>query len=186
MQPHAETPMKDGRKWHDSSLRKYFNAVGNRMSANELKIGWRLESQVRISKSSWMFMRDYYQRLLSHEATLKMEATCSSETSVDFQRTTRCYIPEDRTLHNHRCENLKSYTSKFHSRVTGMNLCNVVRPGISKTEPMTVFLWSKDFKIHTNQESLGYFCYNVHYRVGKGREVFKCYDPPSILYHSIA
>jgi hypothetical protein len=31
------------------------------------------------------------------------------ETSVDFQRTTRRYIPEDSTLHNHRCENLKSY-----------------------------------------------------------------------------
>jgi hypothetical protein len=32
-----------------------------------------------------------------------------SETSVDFQRTTRHYIPEDGTLHNHRPENLKSY-----------------------------------------------------------------------------
>jgi hypothetical protein len=30
-----------------------------------------------------------------------MEATYSSETSVDF--------PEDRTLHEHRCENLESY-----------------------------------------------------------------------------
>jgi hypothetical protein len=39
-----------------------------------------------------------------------MEATCSSETWVDTQRTTRRYIPEDGTLHNHRCENLKSYT----------------------------------------------------------------------------
>jgi hypothetical protein len=38
-----------------------------------------------------------------------MEAICSSETSVHFQRTTRRYIPEDGTLHNHRCENLKSY-----------------------------------------------------------------------------
>jgi hypothetical protein len=40
-----------------------------------------------------------------------MEATCSSETSVDFQRTTwhYSYIPEDRNLHNHRCEDLKSY-----------------------------------------------------------------------------
>jgi hypothetical protein len=39
-----------------------------------------------------------------------MEATCSSETSTDFQRTTRRYIPEDSiTLQNHRCENLKSY-----------------------------------------------------------------------------
>jgi hypothetical protein len=37
-----------------------------------------------------------------------MEA-CPSETSVDTQRTTRRYIPEDRTLHNHRCENRKSY-----------------------------------------------------------------------------
>jgi hypothetical protein len=27
------------------------------------------------------------------------------------QRTTRRRIPEDDTLHNHRCENLKSYTS---------------------------------------------------------------------------
>jgi hypothetical protein len=27
-----------------------------------------------------------------------MEAICSSETSVEFQRTTRCYIPEDRAL----------------------------------------------------------------------------------------
>jgi hypothetical protein len=27
-----------------------------------------------------------------------MEATCSSETSFDFQRTTRRYIPGDRTL----------------------------------------------------------------------------------------
>jgi hypothetical protein len=43
-------------------------------------------------------------------STLKMEAICSSETSVDIQWTTRRYIPEDCTLHNNRCENLKSYT----------------------------------------------------------------------------
>jgi hypothetical protein len=43
-------------------------------------------------------------------STLKMEAICSSETSFDFQRTTRRYISEDSILHNHRCENLKSYT----------------------------------------------------------------------------
>jgi hypothetical protein len=42
-------------------------------------------------------------------STLKMEAICSSETSVETQRTTRRYIPEDDTLHNHRSENLKSY-----------------------------------------------------------------------------
>jgi hypothetical protein len=43
--------------------------------------------------------------------TLKMEAICSSETSVDFQWSTCRYISEDRTLHNHRCENLKSYVT---------------------------------------------------------------------------
>jgi hypothetical protein len=38
-----------------------------------------------------------------------MEVTCSSETSDDFQQITSHSIPEERTLHNHRCENLKSY-----------------------------------------------------------------------------
>jgi hypothetical protein len=38
-----------------------------------------------------------------------MEAIYSSETSVDFQQTTRRYIPQDSTVHNHRCENLKPY-----------------------------------------------------------------------------
>jgi hypothetical protein len=38
-----------------------------------------------------------------------MEAICSSETSANFQRTTRRDVPQDRTLYNHRCENLKSY-----------------------------------------------------------------------------
>jgi hypothetical protein len=33
----------------------------------------------------------------------------SYETSVDFQRTTLCYFREDRTLHNRRCENFKTY-----------------------------------------------------------------------------
>jgi hypothetical protein len=35
------------------------------------------------------------------------QATRSSEMSVDFQRSAQRYIPEDRTLHNHRRENLK-------------------------------------------------------------------------------
>jgi hypothetical protein len=40
--------------------------------------------------------------------TMKMEAICSSEISVDIQRTKRRFILEDDTLHNHRCENLKT------------------------------------------------------------------------------
>jgi hypothetical protein len=46
---------------------------------------------------------------LDYSSTLKMEATCSPETSVNCQRTTRCYIPEDRTLYNHSCDNPTSY-----------------------------------------------------------------------------
>jgi hypothetical protein len=40
-----------------------------------------------------------------------MEAICYSETSVGIQRSTRHYIPEESTIHNSRCENLKSYKS---------------------------------------------------------------------------
>jgi hypothetical protein len=38
--------------------------------------------------------------LLAYFLTLKVEAICSSETSSDFQQTTRHYIPEDGTLHS--------------------------------------------------------------------------------------
>jgi hypothetical protein len=47
--------------------------------------------------------------LLNYSSTPKMEAIRSSETSGATQRTTRRHIPEDDTLHNHRCEKLKSY-----------------------------------------------------------------------------
>jgi hypothetical protein len=36
--------------------------------------------------------------LLGFSSTLKTEASCSSETSVNIQRTTGLYIPEDGTL----------------------------------------------------------------------------------------
>jgi hypothetical protein len=36
----------------------------------------------------------------AYSSTLKMEAACSPETSVDFQRTACLYMPEDRTLHS--------------------------------------------------------------------------------------
>jgi hypothetical protein len=42
-----------------------------------------------------------------------MEAIYSSETSVETQPTTRRHIPEDDTLRDHRCENLKSYDSSI-------------------------------------------------------------------------
>jgi hypothetical protein len=42
-----------------------------------------------------------------------MEATCSSETSVDFYRITVPYITEDIALHKHRCGNLKTCGSRL-------------------------------------------------------------------------
>jgi hypothetical protein len=36
-----------------------------------------------------------------------MEGICSSDMSDNFQLTKRRHIPEDRLLHNHRCDNLK-------------------------------------------------------------------------------
>jgi hypothetical protein len=52
----------------------------------------------------------------AYSSTLKMEAILSSETSVNFQRTAQRNITEDSTLHNHRCENLKSYIQKVTVR----------------------------------------------------------------------
>jgi hypothetical protein len=46
---------------------------------------------------------------LLYLSTLKMEAKCYSVITGDFQMTTQRYNLKDRTLHNHRCENLKSY-----------------------------------------------------------------------------
>jgi hypothetical protein len=49
--------------------------------------------------------------LLGFVFDLKMEAKCSSEKSVHFQRNTWRYIPEDRTLHSRRCKKHRSYVS---------------------------------------------------------------------------
>jgi hypothetical protein len=55
-------------------------------------------------------------------SALKMEAICSSETSVEIQWTTRRHIPEADILYNHRCENLKSYKAKAGSLITSSEL----------------------------------------------------------------
>jgi hypothetical protein len=54
-----------------------------------------------MSKMLIIVLMSHRQKLLDLIfSTLKMEAICSSETSVDSQRTTRRYIPEDSTLQN--------------------------------------------------------------------------------------
>jgi hypothetical protein len=42
-------------------------------------------------------------------STLKMEANFHSKRRLTQQATQR-YVPEDKTVHNHRCENFQSYT----------------------------------------------------------------------------
>jgi hypothetical protein len=46
---------------------------------------------------------------------LKMVSICSSEKSVDFQRTTWHYITENKTLPNHCCENITSSLLSYAS-----------------------------------------------------------------------
>jgi hypothetical protein len=58
---------------------------------------------------------------LAYSSALKMEVTWSSETSVDFQFITWHRIPEDKTLHNHCCENLNSYYTSLFAITTGQN-----------------------------------------------------------------
>jgi hypothetical protein len=57
---------------------------------------------------------------------------CSSETSVATQQTTQRHIPDD-TLHNHRCENLKSYMNK---------ICPTIQVHIHPYKQTTPWLWS--------------------------------------------
>jgi hypothetical protein len=47
---------------------------------------------------------------MAYISNVKMEGTCSSETSVDFQQTTRLYFPDDKTLHIMSCHRIKYVT----------------------------------------------------------------------------
>jgi hypothetical protein len=54
----------------------------------------------------------------AYSSTLKIEAICSSETPVDFERTTQRCIPEDRTLH-------KLFLTSCNSNLSTHATCNV-------------------------------------------------------------
>jgi hypothetical protein len=51
-----------------------------------------------------------------YSSILKIEATCSSKMSVEFQQNTRRYIPEDRTLHNEKCHSFRKFLT-YHFTV---------------------------------------------------------------------
>jgi hypothetical protein len=92
------------------------------LNINQSTIFWDITpcSPLRVNRSGSACHLLSHWFLLAYFSTLKMEAICSFEMLVDIQRTTWCYIPEDGTLHNHSCENLRSYKYK---PVLGLSLC---------------------------------------------------------------
>jgi hypothetical protein len=54
--------------------------------------------------------RDAYCPHHESDEALIMETVCTSESSVYFNETIRCYIPERCRLHTHRRENLRTHT----------------------------------------------------------------------------
>jgi hypothetical protein len=73
-----------------------------------------------------------------------MKVRCSSEMSAEFHRTTRYYIPEDRSLCNHLHENLKFY-KHFYDRKPPVKceICPGIRNSVGihiLTATVSVFL----------------------------------------------
>jgi hypothetical protein len=64
----------------------------------------------------------------AYSSTLKMDPTYSTQMSLDFQRTAQCYIPEDRTPRNHRCDNVKIVNSGFVETVYVYTITSVSSP----------------------------------------------------------
>jgi hypothetical protein len=64
-------------------------------------------SPLKVSQCLGRIRRLYLQGQRRSQARKSTKQLSSRETSVHYHRTTRCYIPEDRTLHNHQRENLK-------------------------------------------------------------------------------
>jgi hypothetical protein len=96
------------------SCRVWGSHTGDTLPCSPLKVNRRFEEIFRLHFQARRKRISSFTLVScsAYSSTLKMEATCSSETSVDFHRTTRSYIPEVRTFHNHRCENLKSYNGR--------------------------------------------------------------------------
>jgi hypothetical protein len=81
----------------------------------------------------------------AYSSTPKTEAICSFETSAGLQWTTRRYIPEDSSLHNHRCENHKSYNILMFS--------NAVKGYHYSSSPTHMF-WSMERYVGNNVSSI--------------------------------
>jgi hypothetical protein len=79
------------------------------MSCSPLKANRSFRGKGRLHIQAELFLQPAFKQVscLAYSSTLNVEARCSSETSVDFQRITWRYMQENRTL-NH-C----SYSDSF-------------------------------------------------------------------------
>jgi hypothetical protein len=85
----------------------------NKTPCSVLKVNWHFGGTYRLHLQGENLLATSY-TLVSY-STLKMGIIICPETSVHFQRTKRRCIPADRNLHNHMCENHKSYISTVWS-----------------------------------------------------------------------
>jgi hypothetical protein len=95
---------------------------------SHLKVNWCFGGTRGIHLQDWRISQARTQHeacnklCLAYSSVLKMDATYSSEMSVDFQRNTRRCIPENRTLHNHCCEDLCLSTYNNLRNLNGFSL----------------------------------------------------------------
>jgi hypothetical protein len=98
---HSCNTYVSSREWHQllQTNRPYLKIIlfWDITSCSPLKVNRRFEGTCRLCLPP-AFTLVYCS---AYPSTLKMEAICSSETSVDFQLTARSYIPEDNSLQKH-------------------------------------------------------------------------------------
>jgi hypothetical protein len=102
---------------------------------------------------------------LAYPSVVKMKAVCSCETSVHFKQNTWRYIPEDRTLHNHRCANFKSDNMgradvKLHGFIAALNEGELPHSPSGRFTPGTQFRLggSQSCSGHGSEENIPCFC----------------------------
>jgi hypothetical protein len=96
-----------------------------------LKVNRRFGGTCRLHRQDWRIIPTRNQRenlpptltpvsCLAYYSILKTESTCSSETSVDSQRTTRRYVPEDKSSSTAVALNVLGWCVSW--RITGARL----------------------------------------------------------------
>jgi hypothetical protein len=73
-----------------------------------------------------------FSQFVVYSLSVKMEAVCSSETSVNFYRITRRHIPEDSTC----CKGMHNKSVNFIIQITHSNIIN----SVSKVKPEDLVL----------------------------------------------